>query len=153
MDKWKGKVAVVTGVSSIGIGREIVKKLVEHGVNVVGLARRVERVEVKSSCLILPWWNVCKLLQELANDLKSAAGKVYAFKCDVSSQQSVKSAFAWIEENVGGVSILVNNAGVYKFAALLQWLRVIDSTKYFQIHQNSWWGWPNQRWFKGNGRR
>lgn len=46
MEKWKGKCAVVTGVSSIGIGREIVKSLVEHGVNVVGLARRVERVEV-----------------------------------------------------------------------------------------------------------
>lgn len=77
-------------------------------------------------------------LQELANDLKSASGKVYAFKCDVSNQQSVKSAFAWIEENVGGVSILVNNAGVYKYATHTEMqCRVIDSTKYLQIHQNS----------------
>ncbi len=47
MEKWKGKLAVVTGVSSSGIGREILKSLVQNGVNVVGLARRVERVEVK----------------------------------------------------------------------------------------------------------
>lgn len=45
MEKWKGKIAVVTG-ASVGIGREIVKSLVEHGVNVVGLARRAERIEV-----------------------------------------------------------------------------------------------------------
>lgn len=45
MEKWKGKVAVVTGAST-GIGKEIVKSLVQHGVNVVGLARRVEMVEV-----------------------------------------------------------------------------------------------------------
>lgn len=48
MDKWKGKFAVVTGASA-GIGMEIVKSLVRYGVNVIGLARRVERIEVKKN--------------------------------------------------------------------------------------------------------
>lgn len=48
MEKWEGKLAVVTGASA-GIGIAIVKSLVGHGINVVGLARRVERVEVLSS--------------------------------------------------------------------------------------------------------
>jgi NAD(P)-dependent dehydrogenase (short-subunit alcohol dehydrogenase family) len=54
------------------------------------------------------------IVQELANELQNAAGKVFAFKCDVADQQSVGAAFTWIEERFGGVDILINNAGVYK---------------------------------------
>lgn len=93
MDKWVGKVAVITGASA-GIGEAIVKDFAKAGINVVGLARRSEKVE------------------EIAQSLGETTGKIHAAKCDVSDLESVKEAFKWIEEKFGTISILVNNAGV-----------------------------------------
>jgi NADP+-dependent farnesol dehydrogenase len=93
MDKWRGKIAVVTGASS-GIGAAIAKDLACHGLTVIGLARRSEKVE--------------KLSSELAGN---SAGKIIAHKCDVSDHESRKSAFKWIEENFSVIHVLINNAG------------------------------------------
>lgn len=45
MDKWKGKVAFVTG-ASMGIGAHITKALADAGMTVIGCSRRIEQIQV-----------------------------------------------------------------------------------------------------------
>lgn len=56
MDHMKGRVAVVTGASA-GIGAALVAKLVEAGLVVVGMARRLHRLQV-ISLTVEVWLNL-----------------------------------------------------------------------------------------------
>nr|XP_023028671.1 farnesol dehydrogenase-like [Leptinotarsa decemlineata] len=99
MNRWIGKVAIVTGASS-GIGKSIAEKLVEAGLIVVGLARRKNKLE------------------QIAGELSGKAGKFHPVQADISSEAEILSAFKWIKENLGPIHILVNNAGVMNFGLL-----------------------------------
>jgi NADP+-dependent farnesol dehydrogenase len=57
--------------------------------------------------------------QTLEKSLKSEKGKLYPLKCDVSKESEVTEAFKWIKTNLGGVDILINNAGVATFNTLI----------------------------------
>uniref|UniRef100_A0A182U708 Dehydrogenase n=1 Tax=Anopheles melas TaxID=34690 RepID=A0A182U708_9DIPT len=94
MERWRGKVAIVTGASS-GIGAATVKALASAGMITFGLARRVERVEA--------------LKDELAED---ARGRLQALRCDVTKEEDILAAFREVEQRCGGVDVLINNAGV-----------------------------------------
>jgi len=101
MERWSGKVAVVTGASA-GIGAAIVLKLAKCGVHVVALARRENE------------------LKELAKSLNDKDyGTIYTKVCDVTNEQDVKNVFSWVDSTLGGPSILINNAGVAKLSSLL----------------------------------
>ncbi|KAK4874254.1 hypothetical protein RN001_013614 [Aquatica leii] len=100
LDKWKGKVAVVTGASS-GIGAATSQKLVEAGIHVVGLARRKEKID------------------DLAKLLTGKPGKLYSIKADITQENDIIKAFQWIKENLGAVHILINNAGISRLTTLV----------------------------------
>lgn len=95
MDRWKTRVAVVTGATS-GIGAAICQELVKCGMVVCGLARRKDKVE------------------QLRLSLFGAEGQLNAVECDITNEQSVKQAYQWIEKTLGGIDLLVNNAGVVR---------------------------------------
>lgn len=100
MDRWRGKVAVVTGASA-GIGAAIVKDLATAGLIVIGLARRADKIE------------------QLKNELKDVSGEIHSYQCDITSEQSIKTAFNWIVEKFGAIKILINNAGIFRYTSLL----------------------------------
>lgn len=93
MNRWRGKVAMVTGASS-GIGAEIAKILVKNGVNVVGIARNMERLE--------------KIGEEIGRN-----DKFFPVKCDVTREEDILNVFQWIEKKFKGIDILVNNAAIF----------------------------------------
>ncbi|XP_054004162.1 farnesol dehydrogenase-like isoform X2 [Hylaeus anthracinus] len=99
MEFWAGKVAIVTGASA-GIGTATSKALVGHGVKVVGLARRMDKLQ--------------ELAQELGKD------KFYPLQCDVRKEEDIIKVFKWIEKTFGGASILVNNAGVISLSSVTE---------------------------------
>ncbi|KAJ8929472.1 hypothetical protein NQ314_017852 [Rhamnusium bicolor] len=112
MDRWVGKVAIVTGASS-GIGAAISEQLVKEGLQVVGLARRQERIE------------------EQSKKLAGGKGKLHAIKADISKEDDVLKAFRWVKENLGPIHILINNAGIVQFTSLSDgdtelWKKVLD---------------------------
>lgn len=93
MDRWVGKVAIVTGASS-GIGAAVAESLVKQGLQVAALARREDR------------------LVELAEKLSGQKGKLFPVKTDISNEEEILRAFKWIKENLGPIHILINNAGI-----------------------------------------
>lgn len=93
----EGKRAIVTG-STQGIGLAIAKALVGERANLVISSRDERRVlEVTAS------------LKTLSN------ATVFGKACDVREPEQVKSLVSYCAEKLGGLEILVNNAGVGLF--------------------------------------
>lgn len=88
----EGKIAFVTGGTK-GIGYAIAESLVKNGASVFVCSRTREDVE--------------KAVESLSQ-IGKAAGKL----CDVRDEAQVRNALESCEKNLGGVDIVINNAGI-----------------------------------------
>jgi NADP-dependent 3-hydroxy acid dehydrogenase YdfG len=119
----QNKVVVVTGASQ-GIGKAIVEAFAEQGAKAVLLARRVE------------------VLEELEDQLLAKGADVVAIPTDIRDAQAIQEARQQIEQLLGPVDILINNAAVAVLKPFAQsdqadWQAMIDVNLYgmFQITQ------------------
>jgi NAD(P)-dependent dehydrogenase (short-subunit alcohol dehydrogenase family) len=88
-----GRVAFITGASS-GLGAQFAQTLARAGAAVVLASRRMER------------------LKDLRARIEADGGNAHVVELDVTDHDSIKSAVAHAETEVGSIDILINNSGV-----------------------------------------
>lgn len=88
-----GRVAFITGASG-GLGAQFAKTLAGAGAAVVLASRRVDR------------------LKDLRAEIAGQGGDAHVVELDVTDHDSIKSAVAHAETEVGSIDILINNSGV-----------------------------------------
>ncbi|SFJ81497.1 NADP-dependent 3-hydroxy acid dehydrogenase YdfG [Halobacillus dabanensis] len=113
----KSKVWFITGCST-GFGREIAKKVISAGYNVVITARNITQIE------------------NLNPDNKE---NVLILKLDVTDKNQVREAVAQTMGKFGRVDVLVNNAGIGYFSSVEESIEV-ETRKMFEIN---FWGLMN----------
>jgi short-subunit dehydrogenase len=104
LSKWGDKIAIITGASS-GIGAATARKLAKHGLRVILVARRQERLE------------------QLAGEIRASGGQAEILPADLSQETERQRVYTQVEATFGHVDVLVNNAGLgwYGYGSEMPW--------------------------------
>ncbi len=107
-----GHTALVTGASS-GLGRHFAMTLANAGASVALAARRIDRLE------------------DAAGEITANGGKAAAVALDVSDPQAIGKTFDEAEQELGPITIVINNAGVASSAWITDiedddWRKIMD---------------------------
>jgi NAD(P)-dependent dehydrogenase (short-subunit alcohol dehydrogenase family) len=112
MEELAGKVAVVTGSAS-GLGRAMAERFAREGMTSVIADNRFSEAE------------------KVAAQIVANGGRAVPIEVDVTSRQSLESMAVRVDRELGGASVLVNNAGVVSYTPLLRpeeqgWRWIVD---------------------------
>ncbi|MBA9084681.1 3-oxoacyl-[acyl-carrier protein] reductase [Fontibacillus solani] len=111
--EFKNKTAIITGASK-GIGKAIATALAKEGVHLGLISRSTADLE--------------ELQHSLRNEYSV---NVHIASADVSNRIEAEAAVQSLQKELGSIDILINNAGIAKFATLLdmdpsEWERIIQ---------------------------
>ncbi len=95
----KDKIALVTGAGS-GIGEAIARRFAEEGAKVSCVGRTASKVE------------------RVAAEISKSGGRAIALVADQTDAAAVKSSVSRTVETLGGLDVLVNNAGIFRSGSL-----------------------------------
>lgn len=110
----KEKVAIVSG-GTRGIGRAIVMELAQNGVNIA-----------------FNYLSGREQADALCQEVRQLGSKCMAYQVDITDYKGVKDMVSNVEENLGPVDIVINNAGIIADGALVtmpleNWHNVINT--------------------------
>ena len=105
---------LVTGASS-GIGRALALRMAAGGARLALVARREAELAV------------------LADEIRDAGGEALTLPCDVADPDAAQLACARAEGELGGVDLLVNNAGYGRHRRFVDW-EVADIERMMQVN-------------------
>jgi NAD(P)-dependent dehydrogenase (short-subunit alcohol dehydrogenase family) len=103
-----GKVAIVTGASR-GIGRAIARALADRGAAVAITARKLDSSTGRGGTL-----------QETETMLEAAGARAIAVPADITQEAGARSVVDAAMEKFGRIDFLVNNAGMYPYATIVE---------------------------------
>jgi NAD(P)-dependent dehydrogenase (short-subunit alcohol dehydrogenase family) len=117
----RGKIALVTGAAR-GVGREIALSLATEGANVA-----------------INYRNSAKEADALVSEIVAKGVEAKAYKADVADFTAVKAMVDDIVKDLGGLNILINNAGLALRQRFVEttpedWHRQIEACLYGAIH-------------------
>ncbi len=120
MEELAGKVAVVTGSAS-GLGRGMAERFAREGMIAVVADLRLDAAAA------------------VAEEIGSAGGRAVAMEVDVTSRDSVRALADRVDAELGGASVLVNNAGVMSYTPLSEdeeqgWRWIVDVNLFGVVH-------------------
>jgi len=109
-----GRVVLVTGAGS-GIGSGIARRFAEAGATVAVHYHRSE-----------------KGAQELVRKIEGDGGRAFVHAADLTRREEVEGLVSAAVRELGGVDVLINNAGIYPLSPLLEmpdgeWDAVVDA--------------------------
>ncbi|MEM7556028.1 MAG: glucose 1-dehydrogenase [Cyanobacteria bacterium P01_A01_bin.84] len=104
----KTKNVLVTGAAT-GIGRAIAIRFAQEGANVaVNFYKSKEKAEETKEQM---------LIEQACDQIKGYGVKHLLVQGDISQEEDVKNIFASTSQELGGIDILINNAGIQMSAA------------------------------------